>query len=488
MEGQRQGSVTLAVLEAAVDAMITIDDEGLVLQLNSATERIFGFRASEMLGKPLCDLVIPSRMRDAHREGLRRVISGGSSRILRRRIEMPAVRADGVEIRVELTVSRTAEAPPQFTAWIRDAAEQGETAAVAHRAALLDRAEQLASMGSWEWGLESDELLWSDHHYRLFGVEPRAITPSLEYLLDNVYPADRQRVERGIEIARQTGVMPSVEYRVMHADGTIRHLRARSTTIERRPPQRLLHGIVEDLTERRQAEREVAAHCAVSESLDTWDSLERSGVDLLRNLGEALGYEVGGLWLPDRGVLVNRLLWCRPRAEVDDFAEASRGLRFPPGVGLIGRVWESREPIHLVNVRDQHGDHPRRDAAARVGLRGAMALAAQNADEVLAVLDFYTREEAPLSERLMRLLTDIGSDLGRFFARRRADLAPPPLTPRQLEVLQLAADGLSGRAIAERLVVSAATIKTHFANIYSKLEVSDRASAVATGLRQGLIQ
>jgi DNA-binding CsgD family transcriptional regulator len=62
-----------------------------------------------------------------------------------------------------------------------------------------------------------------------------------------------------------------------------------------------------------------------------------------------------------------------------------------------------------------------------------------------------------------------------------------PLTPREREVLQLAAEGLSGPSIADRLVVSASTVKTHFSNIYEKLGVGDRAAAVARGLRFGLI-
>jgi DNA-binding CsgD family transcriptional regulator len=63
----------------------------------------------------------------------------------------------------------------------------------------------------------------------------------------------------------------------------------------------------------------------------------------------------------------------------------------------------------------------------------------------------------------------------------------PALTPRELEVLQLAAEGVPGPGIAERLVVSPGTVKTHFANLYAKLGVSDRAAAVAKGMRLGLI-
>jgi DNA-binding CsgD family transcriptional regulator len=62
-----------------------------------------------------------------------------------------------------------------------------------------------------------------------------------------------------------------------------------------------------------------------------------------------------------------------------------------------------------------------------------------------------------------------------------------PLTPREREVLQLAAEGLSGPDIAERLVLSPATVKTHFSNIYASLGVTGRVGAVARGMRLGLI-
>jgi DNA-binding CsgD family transcriptional regulator len=64
---------------------------------------------------------------------------------------------------------------------------------------------------------------------------------------------------------------------------------------------------------------------------------------------------------------------------------------------------------------------------------------------------------------------------------------PPSLSPRELDVLSLASHGLSYFEIAEELVVSPATVKTHLANIYTKLGVSDKAAAVAAALRRGLI-
>lgn len=66
-------------------------------------------------------------------------------------------------------------------------------------------------------------------------------------------------------------------------------------------------------------------------------------------------------------------------------------------------------------------------------------------------------------------------------------LPDTPLTPRELELLQLAADGFCGPRIAEELVLSRATVRTHFESIYRKLDVHDRAGAVGKAMRLGLI-
>jgi ATP/maltotriose-dependent transcriptional regulator MalT len=109
-------------------------------------------------------------------------------------------------------------------------------------------------------------------------------------------------------------------------------------------------------------------------------------------------------------------------------------------------------------------------------------------DGPLAVLSYYSVDRRDPGERLARTLTSIGRELGRFLFQRRADLGSRPLSDRELDVLRLAAEGNSGPQIAEHLILSPATVKTHFENIYEKLGVSDRAAAVAYAMRIGLIR
>ncbi|MEA2418588.1 MAG: two-component system, NtrC family, sensor kinase, partial [Thermoleophilaceae bacterium] len=201
----------------------------------------------------------------------------------------------------------------------------------------------------------------------------------------------------------------------------------------------------------------------------------------------ALEVPFGSLWTSVGDERLEcRAFWSAPGQAAPEFEAATREGSYEPGEDLPGRAWEHGEPVIVENVATD----PllgRAEAASRAGLLSAVAFPAMAAGGPLAVLEFHSFDRRVLGEPLARTLQGIGHELGRFFERRRADLGAWPLSPRELEVLQLAAEGNTGPRIAEQLFVEPATVKTHFEHIYEKLGVSDRAAAVAQALRRGLI-
>src|SRR5713226_6443292 len=110
-----------AILESALDCIISIDHEGRIIEFNAAAEKAFGYHRAEVLGKQLAETIIPTSLRDRHRQGMAHYLATGEGPILGKRIEMPAMRADGTEFPAELAVTRIAlEGPPMFTAYLRD--------------------------------------------------------------------------------------------------------------------------------------------------------------------------------------------------------------------------------------------------------------------------------------------------------------------------------------------------------------------------------
>jgi PAS domain S-box-containing protein len=457
------------------------------VEYNPAAEAMFGHSRADAHGRPVAELVIPPAHRAARREGLKRVVAGGPPGILGQRVELTAIRADGSEFPVELTVTQTSDAPPRFTAWVRDLSERKALEAqLVRRTWLLDRAEEIANLGSWAWTPETGEVLWTDNMFRLVGVEPGSAAPSVDFMLERTHPDDREKLRNAVTAAQSNRRFGPLEWRGLSEDGSVRHLRGRGAVEETHGPAGRLIGTVLDVTQQQRAERNIAAHLAVSEALLQWDSLERGGERLLAELGEALDCSVGTLWLPERGLLHPRVIWTEPSLDPTEFGEATKDLRLPRGIGLPGRAWEQRKPIGLKSVVGDD-DFIRRFVGEKMGLADGLAFPALAGEEVMAVVELFTNDQAGWTGRLLKSLTGIGYELGAFLARRRGDLKPCPLTPREIEVLRLAAEGLTGRMIAERLVVTPSTVKTHLEHIYSKLGVADRASAVAHGLREGLI-
>jgi PAS domain S-box-containing protein len=126
-----------ALLDAALDCVISIDAHGCVLDWNSAAEGTFGYSRADAAGREVAELIVPPRLRSAHRAGLERYLRTGIKRYLDRRVEIDAVRRDGTEFPVELTISEVrGSGVPLFTAFIRDITQAKE--AERERARLLE--------------------------------------------------------------------------------------------------------------------------------------------------------------------------------------------------------------------------------------------------------------------------------------------------------------------------------------------------------------
>jgi PAS domain S-box-containing protein len=110
-----------AILESALDAIISFDREGTIVEFNAAAENAFGYSRAEVLGKQLAETIIPPSLRDRHRLGVVHYLATGKDSAVGNRIEMPAMRADGTEFSVEVAVTRIGlEGPPMFTAYLHD--------------------------------------------------------------------------------------------------------------------------------------------------------------------------------------------------------------------------------------------------------------------------------------------------------------------------------------------------------------------------------
>jgi PAS domain S-box-containing protein len=145
-KGQESEARKAAILETAMDCIISIDDESRIVEFNPAAETTFGYRKTDILGKRMPELIMPLRYREDHDRGLKRYLETGEGPLLGKRIEVTALRADGSEFPIELSiVPHGSRSKPLFTAYLRDITER-KLADEQLRTAMLreqERAEQL---------------------------------------------------------------------------------------------------------------------------------------------------------------------------------------------------------------------------------------------------------------------------------------------------------------------------------------------------------
>lgn len=114
-----------ATLDTSLDAIISMDHNGLVTEWNRAATELFGYTRDEAMGRDMGVLIIPPPFREMHYAGLKRYLETGEPHIMNQRVELSGMRRDGSEFPVELTVTRIPlHGPPMFTGYIRDISDR----------------------------------------------------------------------------------------------------------------------------------------------------------------------------------------------------------------------------------------------------------------------------------------------------------------------------------------------------------------------------
>ena len=250
-----------AILDAALDSVVTIDGNGVVVGWNGKSESMFGWTSAEAQGRSLSQLIVPERYRERHEEGLRRFLASGLGPILNRQIEMCALRRDGQEIPVELAiVPIRLETGWAFSAFIRDLSERRQAEVVLQTA--QNRLAQVVSASvaviyATRVLNNTFQPTWiSDNIERVTGYTVQeAITPG--WWFENVHPGDQARAAEELAGTLARGVF-TCEYRFRFRDGSYRWLRdeARLVVDQDGKPLELI-GTWIDTTERRNLESQL---------------------------------------------------------------------------------------------------------------------------------------------------------------------------------------------------------------------------------------
>src|SRR6266576_4312924 len=291
-------------------------------------------------------------------------------------------------------------------------------------ASLLD-AQRLSRTGSWIHDLSSGTVTISPETVRIWGIEPRDDATVTDFFFARMHPDDRLSVEQAYREAHVKKADFESEFRIVLPDGTIKNIHSFGHPIVSESGDIVeFVGAAIDITERKQAEQRLIVEHTVTEMLATAATLEEVTPKILQTVCELLFWDVGTLWSIDReaGVLRCAEVWHDESVEVPQFEAICRQNTFMPGVGLPGRVWSSHEPAYIPDVA-KDPIFPRGPIAARAGLHACFAFPILLGADVLGVIEFFSHEIRQPDQELLDMMATLGSQIGQFIERKRAEEA-----------------------------------------------------------------
>ena len=182
---------------------------------------------------------------------------------------------------------------------------------------------------------------------------------------------------------------------------------------------------------------------AVARVLASTSDEDNAHPRLLAAIGAALGWDFGALWVAaddDATSLCCGHTWEGAFTAVADFAEASRSVTLAPGQGMPGEVWKTGRPAWIADAAEHPRPLPRAKAAAEAGLRSAFAFPIRCAGNVLGVMEFFAAARKAPDDELLATMTSLGSQIGQFVERCRAELGVRESEARKTAILNAAFD------------------------------------------------
>lgn len=245
-----------SVIDSAFDAIVSMDHRGRVLDFNPAAEKLFGHAAADVVGKPMAELLVPERLRAAHTAGVARHLGAAVPPSLDRLVELPALRADGSEVQVDIALTKVRGIePPIFTAFVRDATARRETERRSERERFFALSLDMVFVSRADRVVQVSPALET-----ILGRRPEELVGAP--LFELVHPDDRAKSDEARRALATAGRPVDMVLRCQHADGTYRSLHWRAAS-----EADLVYGLARDVTSEVRVAEALRAALAEREAL-----------------------------------------------------------------------------------------------------------------------------------------------------------------------------------------------------------------------------
>ncbi|GAA2879242.1 PAS domain-containing sensor histidine kinase [Actinoplanes cyaneus] len=390
---------TEAILNGTHDAFVSTDRSGTVLAWNAAAERMFGYPATDTLGRPLAGLVFPDRFRDLQE-------------IADQPLPVTVTGCSGQEFPVEMTVQFVDE--------------------VVYYAFALDSAFLQALLDSLDTGVAACDnqgrLTYFNRSMReMLGCKDAAADLATEEWAEQygIYTPDGRRRPERMPLGRaQAGEIVRGEQAMLWRDGERRFLVTNARPIDTADGRQLgAVAVVADITEAHRAEELRRARHAVAQALSVATTAQDAAIRAVEAITDELGWLCGEYWQvsEDRRRIERLSSHTTGDRDLSTFS-SDRPLTFVRGEGLPGLVWHRNNEVWWhTGVMPEDMVSPGRRELHEVGMRVAVGVPVRSGRRTLGVLAFYTDVDFPYDSDTAGMFDAVGAHLGHFLERRWAE-------------------------------------------------------------------
>lgn len=262
------------MIEGAPNAMVLIDQSGIIEMLNAQAEKIFGYDRAALLGKSI-DILLPERFRHSHPHQRDSFFTDPSPREMGAGRDLFGRRQDGSEFPVEIGLNPIeTEEGIKVLSGIVDITERRHIESTLNESReRLALATQANRIGIWDYDPARNILVWDDTMFALYGRRPEDFSGAYDAWKDSVHPEDIARSEQALQDALAGKAPFNCDFRVVHPNGEVRHIRARAVVhSDPSGQQRRVLGTNIDITEEKLATERLyatqALQAAIIESSD----------------------------------------------------------------------------------------------------------------------------------------------------------------------------------------------------------------------------
>jgi len=437
---ERQASMLAALSQLGEGLLLT--ENGKFVAGNEAYLNLVGYSRQELAAFPtLIDLAAPEE-REELAANLARRLAGGDAPL---RYSSTMVAKGGRRVAVEVAIHRlTASGGEVLLTLVNDVSERtrAETAERETETRFRTLFEQ-AQAGMAFTGLDGHITTVNEAFCQLVGYDEAELR-SLS-LPDITHPDDTLSLQDAMGrmlAGDEEGAHFEKRYTRKDGDPVWVDLAMRLVRDADNKPM-YFQAVAVNIRDRKRAEVLQAARFAVTQALVTSPGWEKAAPGVLEGLCRALDWELAEYWEvdPEREAMHFGASWKRPGRDTSVYEATASQASYRRGEGLAGQVWESGAPVAMPDLAGDSS--PRSAAALAAGLHGVVGFPVRSGRRVVGMISLHSWAPRDLDEGLVAVMNDVGSQIGEFVERKRAEVALQESEKRMRSVLDNVSDGLT---------------------------------------------